>query len=216
MDILEIMKARHSVRQYSGKKIEGGIRETLTALADECNSESGLNIQMIFDEPKCFDSMMAHYGKFGGVENYIALVGKKGDSLDEKAGYYGEKLVLKAQELGLNTCWVAMTHGKSVAEIKKNEKLACIIALGYGTTQGVTHKNKPLEQLCNCASGMPDWFSRGMEAALLAPTAMNQQKFYIKLENGKAFAKAGRGFYTKMDLGIVKYHFEAATGRKVE
>ena len=216
MDILEIMKARHSVRQYSGKKIESGIRETLAALVSECNRESGLNIQIIFDEPKCFDSFMAHYGKFSGVENYIALVGKKGAGLDEKAGYYGEKLVLKAQELGLNTCWVAMTHGKSTAEIKKDEKLACIIALGYGTTQGVTHKNKPVEQLCNCASGMPDWFSKGMEAALLAPTAMNQQKFYITLENGKVSAKAGRGFYTKMDLGIVKYHFEVATGHKVE
>lgn len=216
MDILEIMKARHSVRQYSGKKIESGIRESLIALASECSRESGLNIQIIFDEPKCFDSMMAHYGKFSGVENYIALVGKKGPGLDEKAGYYGEKLVLKAQELGLNTCWVAMTHGKSAAEIKKDEKLACIIALGYGTTQGIAHKSKSVEQLCNCASDMPDWFSKGMEAVLLAPTAMNQQKFYITLENEKVSAKAGKGFYTKMDLGIVKYHFEAVTGHKVE
>lgn len=216
MDILEIMKARHSVRQYSGKKIESSIRETLTELVSECNRESGLNIQVIFDEPKCFDSMMAHYGKFSGVENYIALVGRKGAGLDEKAGYYGEKLVLKAQELGLNTCWVAMTHGKSTAEIKKNEKLACIIALGYGNTQGEAHKNKPVEQLCNCASDMPDWFSKGMEAALLAPTAMNQQKFYFTLENGKVSARAGKGFYTKIDLGIVKYHFEAVTDHKVE
>ena len=216
MDILEIMKARHSVRQYSGKKIENGIKEALTALVSECNRESGLHIQIIFDEPKCFDSMMAHYGKFSGVENYIALVGKKDTALDEKAGYYGEKLVLKAQELGLNTCWVAMTHGKSAAEIKKGEKLACIIALGYGVTQGTVHKDKPMEQLCNCASAMPDWFSKGMEAVLLAPTAMNQQKFYFTLESGKVSARAGKGFYTKMDFGIVKYHFEAVTGRKVE
>lgn len=216
MDILEMMKARHSVRQYSGKKIESGIREKLVALAKECNEESGLHIQIIFDEPKCFAGMMAHYGKFNGVENYIALVGKKDAALDEKAGYYGEKLVLKAQELGLNTCWVAMTHGKSAAEIGKGEKLACIIALGYGTTQGIPHQSKPVEQLCNCAFGMPDWFSKGMEAALLAPTAMNQQKFYIMLENGKVSARAGKGFYTKMDLGIVKYHFEAVTGRKVK
>lgn len=216
MDILEIMKACHSVRQYSDKKIESEIRETLTALVNECNRESGLNIQIIFDEPRCFDSMMAHYGKFRGVENYIALIGEKGSALDEQAGYYGEKLVLKAQALGLNTCWVAMTHGKSAAEIRKGEKLACIIALGYGTTQGAAHKNKPVEQLCNGTSGMPDWFSKGMEAALLAPTAMNQQKFYIILERGKVSARAGKGFYTKMDLGIVKYHFEAATGRKIE
>ena len=159
---------------------------------------------------------MAHYGKFNGVENYIALVGKKSADLDEKAGYYGEKLVLKAQELGLNTCWVALTHGKSTAEIKKGEKLVCVIALGYGTTQGMSHKNKSVEELCNCASDMPDWFSKGMEAAMLAPTAMNQQKFYITLENGKASAAAGKGLYTKLDLGIVRYHFEAATGCKVE
>lgn len=216
MDILEIMKARHSVRQYEGKEIESGIKEELAVLVSTCNKESGMNIQVLFDEPKCFDSMMAHYGKFSGVENYIALVGKKDAALDEKAGYYGEKLVLKAQELGLNTCWVAMTHGKSTAEIKKGEKLACIIALGYGTTQGTAHQSKPMEQLCNCVSGMPDWFSKGMEAALLAPTAMNQQKFYISLENGEVSAKAGKGFYTKMDLGIVKYHFEAVTGRKVK
>lgn len=216
MDILEIMKARHSVRQYSGKKIESGIREKLTALVSECNEESGLNIQIFFDEPKCFNNMMAHYGKFDGVENYIALVGKKGADLDEKAGYYGERLVLKAQELGMNSCWVALTHGKSAAKIGKGEKLACIISLGYGVTQGTAHKNKALEQLCNCASGMPDWFAKGMEAALLAPTAMNQQKFYIALKDGRAFCRAGKGFYTKMDLGIVKYHFEAVTGHKVD
>lgn len=216
MDMLEIMKARHSVRQYEEKRIEGERKETLISLVKECNKESGLNIQIIFDEPKCFESMMAHYGKFSGVKNYIALVGKKGADLDEKAGYYGEKLVLKAQELGLNTCWVALTHGKSAAEVKKGEKLACIIALGYGVTQGVSHKNKPLEQLCNCAKAMPDWFSKGMKAVMLAPTAMNQQKFYFTLENGGVSAKAGKGFYTKMDMGIVKYHFEAVSGRKVE
>lgn len=216
MDILELMKVRHSVRQYSNKKIEDDKREALAALINECNKESGMHIQILFDEPNCFDSMMAHYGKFSGVENYIALVGKKDGALDEKAGYYGERIVLKAQELGLNTCWVAMTHGKSAADIREGEKQACIIALEYGDTQGVPHQSKPAEQLCSCASGMPDWFSRGMEAAMLAPTAMNQQKFYITLENGKVSAKAGKGFYAKMDLGIVKYHFETVTGRRVE
>lgn len=216
MDIMEVIKSRHSVRQYTGKKIEEEKREELVNLAKECNKESGLNIQVIFDEPKCFDSMMAHYGKFSGVTNYIALVGKKNPELEERAGYYGEKLVLKAQELGLNTCWVAMTHGKSAAKMEKGEKLACIISLGYGSNQGVPHKNKPVEQLCSCASAMPDWFAKGMEAAMLAPTAMNQQKFVFELNGEKVTARAGKGVLTKMDLGIVKYHFEAATGRNVE
>ena len=177
MDILEIMRARHSVRQYTAEKIEPEKREALEELVWECNEASGLKIQLFFEEPKCFAGKMAHYGSFSGVENYIALVGKKGPDLEEKVGYYGEKLVLKAQELGLSTCWVALTHGKSQAQIDRGEKLTCVIAVGYGKNQGKPHKDKPLEKLCNCSGKMPDWFARGMEAVLLAPTAMNQQKF---------------------------------------
>lgn len=216
MEIIEIMKQRHSVRQYSDKAIEQEKRTVLDELTATINKNSDLHIQIMYDEPKCFDSFMAHYGKFSGVRNYIALVGKKSSELDEKLGYYGEMLVLKAQELGLNTCWVAMTHGKSAAEVGKGEKLCCIISLGYGTVQGVEHKIKPASELCNCADNMPDWFRTGIEAAQLAPTAMNQQKFFFELlDNGKVKASCGKGFYTKLDLGIVKYHFEAASQQKV-
>lgn len=216
MEILEIMKQRHSVRQYTNIPIEADKREALNELTVALNQEADLHIQIIYDEPKCFDSFMAHYGKFTGVRNYIALVGKKSDKLDEKLGYYGEQLVLKAQELGLNTCWVAMTHGKSRATVNKGEKCVCLISLGYGENQGSIHKNKPLGEVCNNTAQMPDWFSTGMEAALLAPTAMNQQKFFFELQpDGTVKAKCGSGFYTKLDLGIVKYHFEAASGKKI-
>ena len=217
MEILEVMKERHSVRQYSDQKIEEEKRGKLQQMVEECNRESGLHIQILFDEPTCFNSFMAHYGTFSGVGNYIALVGKKDASLDEKAGYYGEKLVLAAQEMGLNTCWVAMTHGKSKAIIDVGEKQVCLIALGYGMTQGVEHHMKELKEVCSCSENMPGWFAKGMEAVMLAPTATNQQKFYFTL-NGEEVSAAvkGSGFYTKMDLGIVKYHFEAVTGRKVK
>lgn len=211
MELLEIMKARHSVRQYLDQPIEEEKRNVLNQLVMEINAETGLHIQILYDEPKCFDSMMAHYGNFSGVKNYIALVGKKSVDLEEQVGYYGEKIVLKAQELGLNTCWVAMTHGKSKAEIGKGEKQACIIALGYGSSQGIAHKNKQYSEVCNCADDMPDWFAKGMEAVMLAPTAMNQQKFYFSLVDDKVTVSTKSGFYTKMDLGIVKYHFETVT-----
>ena len=212
MEILEVMKQRHSVRQYTDRAIEPEKRRILDALTEKFNKEAGLHIQIIYDEPKCFDSMMAHYGKFSGVKNYIALVGRKSQSLDETLGYYGEQLVLKAQELGLNTCFVAMTHGKSKADIAKGEKQVCLISLGYGSTSGVTHKNKELSEVCNYHDGMPEWFLKGVEAALLAPTAMNQQKFFFELQpDGKVKATCGSGFYTKLDLGIVKYHFDAVT-----
>lgn len=213
MEIIELMKERHSVRQYTDKKIEKENREVLNALIVKINQKAGLHIQIIYDEPKCFNSMMAHYGKFDGVNNYIALVGEKSKS-DESLGYYGEQIVLKAQELGLNTCWVAMTHGKSKAQIDKGEKLVCLISLGYGKTAGAAHKSKRLSEVCNYKKDMPEWFLSGMEAALLAPTAMNRQKFYFELlPDNSIKITCGKGLYTKLDLGIVKYHFEVVSGK---
>ena len=216
MDILEAMQQRHSVRQYEDRKIEPAKRKALCDEVEKINRETGLHLQILFDEPKCFDSMMAHYGKFSGVQNYIALVGKKGSALEEQCGYYGERLVLLAQTLGLNTCWVAMTHGKSAAKIADGEKQTCLIALGYGKTQGAAHKSKPMAELAKTDGTMPDWFRKGMEAAMLAPTATNQQKFVFELHGDAVTAKvSGFGFYSGMDLGIVKYHFEAASGKRV-
>ena len=217
MDMLDLMKQRHSVLQYTDRVIEPEKRSALNDFIQKINQSAGLNIQIFYEEPKCFDSMMAHYGKFTDVKNYIALVGSKGDKLEEALGYYGEQIVLKAQELGLNTCWVAMTHGKSKAKIDKGEKEVCLISLGYGCTNGVTHKVKSLPEVCNYRDGMPDWFLNGMEAALLAPTAMNQQKFYFELlPSGDVKATSGKGFYTKLDLGIVKYHFEALSKKNIK
>ena len=159
---------------------------------------------------------MAHYGKFSGVTNYIALIGKKSAKLDELCGYYGEHLVLKAQQLGLNTCWVAMSYKKipDAFSVEKDEKLTVVIALGYGKNQGVAHKSKSAQAVSNISDSSPEWFKSGIEAALLAPTAMNQQRFTLTYENGKVSAAAGLGFYTKLDLGIVKYHFELGAGKE--
>lgn len=212
MQMLDLMKERHSVRQYSDKKIEGDVKSKLDKYVASINEESGLSMQIFYNEPNCFNSMLAHYGKFSNVKNYIAIVGKKEEQ--EKAGYYGEKLVLKCQELGLNTCWVALTHGKVNVQTKPQQKLLILIALGYGTNTGVAHKSKPIKELCK-EDAYPEWFMKGMEAVSLAPTAMNQQKFLFEIKNGQVYAKALRGFYSKIDLGIVKYHFETITGHKV-
>ncbi|WP_094551421.1 nitroreductase family protein [Petroclostridium xylanilyticum] len=216
MDILTMIKNRHSVRRYTDKKIEGEVLSALQAEISARNAESGLNIQLVTDEPQAFGGFMAHYGNFSGVKNYIALIGKKRPDLDEKIGYYGERIALKAQQLGLNTCWVALTFskGKCGAKINKGEKLVCVLAVGYGENQGVPHKSKPIESLCKVNGTMPDWFRSGMEAAMLAPTAMNQQKFLITLSGNKVKAESTGGFYSKVDLGIVKYHFEIGAGKE--
>ena len=104
MTLLEAMQTRHSVRSYKNIPLKPEDILTLQKEIDACNEEDGLHIQLVTNEPKAFDSFMAHYGKFSGVQNYIALIGKKSAGLEERLGYYGERLVLLAQTLGLNTC----------------------------------------------------------------------------------------------------------------
>ncbi len=215
MNLSEAMKERHSVRSYLDKPLEGNVLEELEKEIDKCNKESGLHIQLVKNEPKAFDSKMAHYGKFSGVKNYIALIGKKSSKLNELCGYYGEKIVLKAQMLGLNTCWVAMTYKKipGVFTVNKDEKLTVVICIGYGAVQGSAHKSKSSNSVSNADESAPEWFKKGIEAALLAPTAMNQQKFTFELQGNKVAAKPGLAFYSKVDLGIAKCHFEIGAGK---
>ena len=215
MDAMELIRSRHSVRQYLDKPIPEELQSRLNEYAEELNRQSGLHMQILYEEPDCFNSRMAHYGKFENAANYIAMVGKKSASLEERCGFYGEKLVLKAQELGLNTCWVALTHGKSKAVVGPGEKEVIIISLGYGKTQGVAHKGKAASDVSNFTSDSPDWFKRGVEAALLAPTAINQQKFRFERDGNRVTAKAGLlGTNLKVDLGIVKCHFEIGAGKE--
>lgn len=219
MNTLEAMKARHSVRQYNDRPIGEDIAALLGKEIDACNREGNLHIQLVTNEPNAFSGMMAHYGKFSGVRNYIALVGRKSSDLEERCGYYGERITLLAQSLGLNLCWVAMTFGKGAArknlQIGAGEKLVAVIAAGYGLTDGVPHKSRPMKELCAADGPLPDWFKSGMEAAMLAPTAVNQQKFRITLSGDTVKAESLGGFYSKVDLGIVKYHFEIGAGRKI-
>lgn len=217
MTELEAIQARHSVRQYLNKPLKPDELAQLRAEVDACNRESGLHIQLVINEARAFEGAMARYGKFSGVQNYFALVGRAGPDLQEKCGYWGERLVLRAQAMGLNTCWVALTFTKvkSAYKLDDGEKLAAVIALGHGATQGVPHKSKPIEEVAKVEGPMPDWFRAGMEAVLLAPTAVNQQKFLFTLEeDGRVSAQPGHAFYVKMDLGIAKYHFEVGAGKE--
>lgn len=214
MNLLKAIEQRHSVRAYTDRPIEGETLSRLQKLVDNANKASGLHIQLVLNEPKAFDSKMAHYGKFSGVKNYIALIGRRGGDLDEKCGYYGENIVIGAQLLGLNTCWVALTYKKidEALQIEKDEKLLMVIAVGYGVDNGKAHASKFYDEVAS-PKDAPRWFKEGVEAALLAPTAMNQQKFTFTLKVDKVLAKAKFGACSKTDLGIVKYHFEVGSGK---
>ena len=222
MTIQEAIQLRHSVRDYKDVPLSEDVINSLQSEIKKINEEGRLHAQLILNEPKAFQGTLAKYGKFRNVQNYIVMAGMKADDLDERVGYFGEHLVLFAQTLGLNTCWVGLSYTKIAGTyvLDEGEKIACYIAIGYGETQGVSHKIKTVEQVSNASDITPSWFKKGVEAALLAPTAVNQQKFsfeYVGVSNSRHQVRAKKGFsmigYTQMDLGIVKYHFEVCVGK---
>lgn len=214
MDFKEAIYARHSVRKYIDKPIEDEKLDLIDSFIQECNKKSGLNMQLVRNEKNAFNSKMAHYGSFENVNNYIAVIGKKSPTLEETCGYYGQKVVLYIQTLGLNTCWVALSYQKveNAYTLQDKEKLVLVISVGYGQNQGVQHKSKALKQLCDMKETDPEWYKTGVECALLAPTALNQQYFYIKRKDNVVSIKNKFGILTKLDLGIVKCNFEIGAG----
>ena len=223
MTIQEAIEARHSVRAYTGQPLAAEVVEVLEEKIRELNEKGHLHMQLIRNETKAFQGKLAKYGKFRGVNDYIVMAGQKSDDLDERIGYYGEQLVLLAQTLGLNTCWVGLSYSKVPGTyiLEAGEVIEAYISIGYGETQGVSHKIKRVEQVSNTNDLIPSWFRQGVEAALLAPTAVNQQKFffeYIPARDGKPVrVLAKRNFsligFTQMDLGIAKCHFEIGAGK---
>ena len=151
MTLQEAIEARHSVRAYKDQPLAADVVKVLEEKIAVLNREGKLHIQLIQNEPKAFLGTLAKYGKFRNVTNYFVMAGKKADDLDERVGYYGEQLVLQAQILGLNTCWVGLSYSKvpGTYVLNEGEKIACYIALGYGETQGVGHKIKTVNQVSN-------------------------------------------------------------------
>ena len=223
MTLEEAIKTRHSVRAYKAQPLTEDIVKVLEKEIEEQNRQGHLHIQLVKNEPKAFQGKLAKYGKFSNVTNYLVMAGQKAEDLDERIGYYGEHLVLLAQTLGLNTCWVGLSYSKipGTYVLEEGEVIKAYIAIGYGETLGVGHKIKTVEKVSNTSDITASWFREGVEAALLAPTAVNQQKFFFEYvparDNQPARVVAKRNFslvgFTQMDLGIVKYHFEVGAGK---
>ena len=222
--LLQAIQARHSVRRYLPNAIDRTTIAILQDHVDRINHYSGLHIQLVLNEPKAFRGIFA-YGTFKQVSNYFVMAGPKGEGFKERIGYYGEQLVLLSQILGLNTCWAGLSYTKipGTYVLESGEAISCYIALGKGETSGVVRKSKTPEQVSSINDHTPEWFRQGVEAALLAPTAINQQKFSFEwipaISGARPQVKAHKGFslvgYTQTDLGIAKLHFEIGANKKL-
>ena len=94
MTDIEAIYSRHSVRNYLDKPIESDKIAALNELISECNEEGNLHLQLLTDAGRAFNRLLNKAMGLGSAPSLIACVGRDDDTLDERVGYYGEKIVL--------------------------------------------------------------------------------------------------------------------------
>ncbi len=216
MTIEEAIKKRHTVRKYTDQKLPVETAKELTSRISGHNEKYGLRMRLVIDSKDAFGPIWKLV-LAGSVRNYMVLAGKDAPGVDEKLGYCGIDVALFAQTLGLNTWWIGGTYSRKRVErligMLPDERIMGIIAVGYGANQGEPHKSKKAEDISSYEGDAPDWFIRGVEAVLLAPTALNKQAFSIRGEGSKVYIACNNGVFSGIDLGIAKYHFEVGAGK---
>ena len=223
------MENRVSRRSYVNKPIDKQVQKEIIRLTDEINGASGLSALFVEDGSRAFDSLKKSYGMFKNVRSLVAMKGSRQDEhLQEKVGYYGQQLILDLTNMGLGTCWVGGTYDEqNIINLAEGEELVCVIVLGLveeePTTKekfirAIVHRNvKPIEQRLTTDRQAPPWVLEGMEAVLLAPSAIHAQNVMFKYQNETISASTvEKSRFDLIDLGIAKKHFELGAGGRFE
>lgn len=216
MTLEEAMRSRHTVRRYTDQRLPGDVLEGLRNRIRDNNEKYGLAMSLVTENTEAFGPVLRLF-LAKGVRNYVILAGRDRPGLEEDLGYCGADVMLFAQTLGLNSWWVGGTYsrkgvGRNAAP--EAEKLLGLIALGYGASQGVPHKSKKPEDVAAYEGEAPEWFTKGVKALLLAPTALNKQAFTLRGEGRRVSLSCDNGIFSGVDLGIGKYHFELGAGKE--
>ena len=215
MPIPEAMRNRHTVRRYTERPLPEDVVALLNERITRLNGEYATAIRLVTEDSRCF-GVLTKLFLAKGVRNYLVMTGDDTPDSNEELGWCGADLMLYAQGLGLNTWWVSGTFSRRGAARAAGVggKVAGVIAVGYGVTQGTPHKSKATSDVSSYTGTAPSWFTEGIEAALLAPTAMNRQAFHIDGRGNEASLTYDSGACSDIDRGLVRYHFELGAGRE--
>lgn len=198
--------ARTAVRTFTG----GPTDEQLDRLGEAARKFSWQGIRIrLFRGP-------GMRGTIKGTNVYAVVLMKKGTP-PELQGFYGEALVLEAVSMGLGTCWLG-TYYKGVvqqaAKPESDESVTAIIAIGQCAEQTFAPKRKALEDLTGMQPAelaqLKDWQRAALDAARVAPSAMNQQPWRFSADAQSVTLLPRPAILTKkyapIDCGIAMLH----------
>ena len=224
-ELLHAINIRHACRSFSIDPVGSNEIEEIRKKINEINTFSGLDMSFLEDGSRAFASVFRTYGMFHNVRSLILIKGKEElDELPERAGYFGEELVLELTDMGLGTCWVAGSYDKKVIPVPAGERLLCVITVGRPAADDffqiqTDRKRKPAHKRFRAdTEDIPAWFMDGIRALCQAPSALNSQKAYMDYSSINGHIEGmtpGGGVLEKIDLGIAERHFSIGADRNV-
>jgi hypothetical protein len=140
MNYRALIDNRKSVRAFSDKKVPKNLLAELESyfVREAKCLEPDIRTELVFfdDSSKAALEGAAGYNSFlVGAPQYLVLLSEKAERMYLNAGYLMEDLVLKLNDLGLDSCWVTFTDSEQVKEslgIESDLQVAAIAAFGYG------------------------------------------------------------------------------------
>ncbi len=229
---------RRSRREFDSTKLDSSLLTHLQAVCGEFRPFPQARAEIVAQSPdEIFKGVIGHYGKIKGAPALIAFIGNMDDPyIQEKVGYLGEGIILEATAMDLATCWVGGFFRPKVAAsvigTSENERVLAVTPIGYAikdfsleerimTGFGRSHRRKRLAELVTGLDQVkwPQWIISALEAATLAPSAINRQPwcFYVEPDSitvsvgsPKYLSKLEYGISKRLDCGIAMLHIEVA------
>lgn len=235
MTLIEAIRARRSVRTFTGAPLTKEDNEELSGFISRLNPPFGskARIALIRTEDDGKLIKLGTYGIIKGASDYMALIHCEGPMAEQGAGYMFEEAVLKCTQMGLGTCWLGGTVNRSdfirQAGLKEGEQLLLVSPVGYPA-----EKRRLMERMMRSGAGSDSrkpfgelFFARDfsrplneeqagiylepLEMVRLAPSASNSQPWRIITEGESIhFYEKKGGRFSGFDLGIAMCHFESA------
>ena len=215
----EIIRKRKSIRKYDPAPLEAAVLDEVRTKIENVKPlypDIRFSIEIANKTKGAFNIRAPHYLIFGSEEKEGAY---------ENIGFVGQQMDLFLSGSGIGACWL----GASKPDEKEASALPFVICMAFGKPDEPLHRalsEFKRKSLAEISEGKDE----RLEAARLAPSAVNAQNWYFMADNGKihCYRKKANpllGFiYNKLhtiDMGIAlchiaegseDFHFSKETG----
>lgn len=222
-----------SVREFKEKTIEVEyFNEIESYIKQSKKLLPEVNIELkISDNKETYEKLKNIAGYNGHMikaPSYAVILSDVKQGYIENSGYIGERLILKARDLEIDSCWVTFNDSDAIKEkldISSNKEVTAIIALGYGIEKNIKNKsgserlgvekivymdkwgmNTSIDELEE--RGLLDAFSY----ARMAPSTLNRQPWRFIIDGGNIMLAVKKDDFTSnyergIDAGIAMLYF---------